>query len=158
MKILVTSDSHGAYDRLCMAARREKPDVCFFLGDGLRDAGLLAEALPALPLYLVSGNCDFADFAPLRGLAPLGGLLFFYTHGHSLGVKNGIDTLWQAAHESGAEVALFGHTHSPFYEYWEGIHLFNPGALSQSRAGGPTYGVITLGSGEPVFTVQPFSL
>ena len=154
MKILVTSDSHGSTGRLFSVVRQEKPDVCFFLGDGTREADALADAMPALSLYQVAGNCDYGSFAPGQGLAPLGGLLFFYTHGHTLGVKHSLDHLWHAAHECGADVALFGHTHTPLYQQREGIHLFNPGALSYARGSGPSYGVITLGHKEPIFNIH----
>ena len=47
--------------------------------------------------------------------------------------------LFERAKEKGADIALFGHTHTPFYEYRENIHLFNPGSVANSE-----YGIIDI--------------
>lgn len=154
MKLLVFADSHGYSGHMLRAAKQEGGvAACFFLGDGERDADKLAAACPALPLYSVRGNCDFGSFLPLEGLAPFGGVLFYYTHGHACGVKQGTGLLWQTARRAGAAVALFGHTHTPCCEEREGVTLFNPGSVALPRGGAPSYGRITLEGGAPVFEI-----
>lgn len=155
MKILVLSDTHGhSGPMLELVHSLNNLDACIFLGDGDRDADALAEAVPALPLYRVRGNCDFASNDPESGLAPFGGVLIYYTHGHALGVKLQLDSLWQQARACGADVALYGHTHAPYYELRDGIHLFNPGSLTMPRAKGASYGVITIKNGRPSFKIH----
>ena len=150
MKILVLSDSHGNTRGVLEAVTRHPDaDAAFFLGDGSRDADALEAEFPRLPVYRVCGNCDFGTFDPIEGLAPLGGVLFFYTHGQAYSVKDGLDRLAEAAKARGADVALFGHTH--VRELTRGVGtaatVFNPGSL---RDGG-SYGVITVTDGQCEF-------
>ena len=142
MKILVLSDSHGNTRAVLRAVERH-PDAAavFFLGDGSRDADALEEKHSRLPVYRVRGNCDFASFDPVEGLAPLGGVVFFYTHGHAYSVKSGVDELAAAAKARGADVALFGHTHEALCEMRDGVALFNPGTLCGTRG---SFGVVTV--------------
>lgn len=150
MKLLVLSDIHG-HGRAMMQAVDDHPDAAavFFLGDGIRDAEDLQLMRPALPVYLVRGNCDLGSYAPAEGVVPMEGQLIFYTHGHLYGVKTGLDALARQARSSGASIALFGHTHRPCHEVEDGVHLFNPGAIGGAS---PVYGIITLESGrQPAF-------
>ena len=55
------------------------------------------------PIYRVAGNCDVNYSEPSEGLAPFGGVLFFYTHGHHYGVKMGSERLAECAGERGAD-------------------------------------------------------
>ena len=43
------------------------------------------------------------------------------------------DWLVYAAQEQGAGLALFGHTHQPFYEQVGGVTLINPGTAGKGR-------------------------
>lgn len=147
MKLLIVSDTHGDLRALRRAAEREQDAAAvIFLGDGLRDAEGLQDERPALRLYTVCGNCDLAACAPPGALAPFGGVLFYYTHGHLYGVKSGLTELAEAAAARGAQAALFGHTHRPTLEKRGGVLLFNPGALS-SRRGEGNYGIATVQDG-----------
>ena len=152
VKILVASDVHGRLRSLRWIFENEKNvDALFFLGDGLSDLDraleLLGDARPKYPVYRVRGNCDVGAPDPVEGLAPVGGVLFFYTHGHYYGVKSGYDALAEAAQARGADVALFGHTHCQTLKY-QGIAeyptLFNPGSVLS----GASYGVITVANGK----------
>lgn len=151
MKLLVVSDSHGDTRALYRTVEREKDaDAVLFLGDGIRDVEALREERPSLRLYAVRGNCDFAAFDPIDGLAAFGGVLFYYTHGHRYSVKSGTQALAEAAAARGAQAALYGHTHQPALCEAQGVTLFNPGALC--RTGGGSYGVITVENGAPAFS------
>ena len=158
MKLLVFSDTHG-YPQLMLDTliqEREGLHSCFHLGDVARDVMPLQKAFPKLPLYVVQGNCDIGSFDSSEGLTPFGGLLFFYTHGHTLRVKHSLEELWERAKRSGADIALFGHTHAPFYQERDGVHLFNPGSLALPRSGPPTYGRILLQNGAASFDICKF--
>lgn len=157
MKLLVVSDTHGDTRALFQAVRREgDADAVFFLGDGTRDVDELRDERPSLRLYAVRGNCDFASFDPIDGLAAFGGVLFYYTHGHLYGVKSGLDALAEAARARGADAALYGHTHLPLLTRVGGVTLFNPGALSRAGERGG-YGVVTIEGGAPSFSHRQLS-
>lgn len=145
MKLLVVSDVHGDYQRLCDAVEAEKDaDAVIFLGDGLAQAEMLQDEYPALRVYTVRGNCDYASFSPAEALCAFDGVLVFYTHGHTYGVKSGLSELSCAGRARQAQLVLYGHTHIPRLQEDDGVVLFNPGALSGPRA---SYGVVTLAHG-----------
>ena len=99
-KILVVSDVHGRLRDLRWVLQNEQADALFFLGDGLYDlnAALQLRKTPVpYPIYRVAGNCDSGYMDPVEGLAPFGGVLFFYTHGHRYGVKMGYEQLAESA-------------------------------------------------------------
>lgn len=117
------------------------PDHIIHLGDHLADAEALAEIFPRIPMTSVPGNCDLRSAEPQTATVELGGVRFFVTHGHTLGVKYGLMRLDYAAREALAEVALFGHTHCAMYDCTDGLHLLNPGACGGGR---PTCGVVEI--------------
>lgn len=84
-----------------------------------------------------------------RGLAPFGGVLFFYTHGHLFGVKSGYERIAEYAADRGADVVLFGHTHYKTLRHGTPFSpaLFNPGSLRDTHS----YGVITITDGQCSF-------
>lgn len=86
---------------------------------------------PDYPIYRVRGNCDIGSDDPAEGLAPFGGVLFFYTHGHLFGVKSGYERIAEYAADRGADVVLFGHTHYKALRHGTPFSpaLFNPGSL-----------------------------
>ncbi|MDO5601560.1 MAG: metallophosphoesterase [Oscillospiraceae bacterium] len=152
MKVLIVSDTHGNAAQLYrMLQREEDAQALIFLGDGLRDLAGIDKARPHLRVYSVRGNCDYSCFEPAEGLAAFDGLLFFYTHGHGYEVKWTLTPIKTAARQRGADVVLFGHTHVPYYEYENGLYVFNPGSLGHPRAGKPTYGVVSGEKGRPRF-------
>ena len=130
--------------------------VCF-LGDGLRDV----EALPLgrAMLYDVRGNCDWSTQAdvPTERTVSLEGHRLLLTHGHLYGVKSGIGALATYAARLGADIVLFGHTHTPCDTVIDAgevvggvtltrpMHLFNPGSIGM----GGSFGTLLL-TGETV--------
>lgn len=154
MEVLVFSDTHGSSERMLeVIESRPKANAVFFLGDGARDADDVEMAFPRLPLYRVSGNCDFGRYEPQEGLVAFDGVLFYYTHGHLAGVKHGLDELYAIARRTGADVAMFGHTHKPEYREMGDKIMFNPGSLTLPRGGSATYGVITIKESKPTFEI-----
>ena len=116
MRIAVFSDSHGVKEPMLAAIEEQKPDMVLHLGDYVRDA---EENL----LF----NAD--------------GVRIFMTHGHRYNVKLGYESLANAAHFSGAQLALFGHTHEADFLRMGDVTLFNPGSAGMGRQ---TYGMITV--------------
>lgn len=145
MKLLILSDSHGDTAALQSAiAANEDAQAVFFLGDGLQDFRGQEALLAGRPLYAVHGNCDFSHNAEAEGFVTLCGHRFFFCHGHGYAVKMTLQPMKKAARQREADVVLYGHTHIPYYEYDNGLYVFNPGALAGGRALAPCYGVIQI--------------
>ena len=143
MTVCVFSDSHGHPDRLLTAIRREKPVLCFFLGDGERDLEAVRESFPDLPVHAVRGNCDIRSSLPLSVRCAVGPLRIFAAHGHRYDVKH--DPFYSdfraAALAEGCTAALFGHTHRPYLDEDGPLLVLNPGSIGGQR---PSYGVLLL--------------
>lgn len=133
----VFSDSHGSVELMTEAVRRCRPDIIIHLGDYERDAFILHDEFPHIPFFSVAGNCDMARRSPLWDTVPLGPVKAFICHGHMYNVKMGLYSLYYAAQEQGASLALFGHTHIPCNEQIGGVHLINPGSAGTGRS--PTW-------------------
>lgn len=133
MRALILSDSHGNIESMKKAVQRTQPDQIIHLGDYWRDAEALQKEFPLLPICRVPGNCDAFDFgaagAPDERTITLDGHRIFLCHGHRYHVKSSLLSFTYAAMEQNAELALFGHTHIPHLEQYEGITLLNPGSM-----------------------------
>ena len=81
---------------------REKPDHILHLGDVVRDAQRLHDALPDIPLDQVRGNCDVGcyDVSEEKELFVMGRRLWML-HGHGYGVKLGIGLMLSEARSRG---------------------------------------------------------
>ena len=147
MKACVFSDSHGYAANMINAIELEQPDLCFFLGDGERDIARIAQKYPDLPVYAVRGNCDFRSDLGKLLICVVDGVKIFMTHGHLSYVKYEYDleTLTSQAIEAGADVALFGHTHSQHLSENRGVTLLNPGSIGRGYY--PGYAVLTIENG-----------
>lgn len=145
MKLLVLSDSHGDLTGLRLALRRERPDAVLHLGDHALDAYELAQEFSTTSIAYVRGNCDgpFPNCSETY-LRRLAGVQVFAAHGHRYGVKESPLRFYYAAHENGAALALFGHTHTPCCREENGIWLVNPGACRGLYA---TYAVAVIEDG-----------
>ena len=128
MLVMVFSDTHGNTEPMFRAVKKYNPDMVLHLGDHASDAQELEDRFPGLDVRYVRGNCDFLSKAPDKELLEVEGLRIFMTHGHEYSVKFTLDSLLNAAHFSGVQLALFGHTHRPFCEERDGVLLVNPGA------------------------------
>ncbi len=150
MELLVLSDLHGKDARLrtVLSRTRSSVDAVCFLGDGLR--GILWEPLSPLTLYAVRGNCDWSadpDEIPEEQLLSLAGHRILLTHGHRMGVKSGTAPLAVYAASVGADIVLYGHTHTAREERYPAgsvlggvtlarpLYLFNPGSLGEGSFG-----------------------
>ncbi len=145
MKILVMSDSHGRDEYVySIIAENMDADVIIHLGDGPNDID--NSQLPMVKIFKVRGNCDFTFTLPTQLIEDIGGYKFSITHGHEFGVKQGLGAYLSNAKVNNCDVALYGHTHIPFYEERDGVHLFNPGAVRNG-----SYGIIEIDDGKITF-------
>lgn len=150
MKILVFSDSHGDQRnaaKLIKIMKRESYDAVIFCGDGFEEYFRIAQQFPELTAIGVKGNNDPSCPLPMEAEADLGGLHFYVTHGHTLGVKRELGSLGKlkaAAAMRKADVVLFGHTHVAYTSSEDGLHIMNPGALRRYEC---SYGEIMIENG-----------
>lgn len=129
MRILVVSDTHGNDTGILQAHRTVQPvDLVVHCGDGESDACLL-EAVEAVPVLRVAGNCDVGSRAPRELLGEWKGKKILICHGDRYGVKTGLASLVARGQTLGAHAVLFGHTHHALSEEYQGLLLLNPGTL-----------------------------
>lgn len=133
MTAAVFSDSHGETVLMAQAVRRTRPDLIIHLGDYERDAFALRDEFPHIPFFNVCGNCDIAQLSPLWNTVQIGPVKAYICHGHMHNVKHHLHSLYYAACEQSASIALFGHTHIPCNEELGGVKLINPGSAGKGR-------------------------
>lgn len=152
MKWLIISDTHGYYAELSLILEREKDikDV-IFLGDGLSDMDRAKMEYPDRNFICVKGNCDLFSKASSMDILTLDGYKVLITHGDGFDVKSSKLGLRRAAIGMGADIVLYGHTHRQYYEYLEGLYLFNPGSVKPEAemAYIPSYGILDTSEGFP---------
>ena len=155
-RVGVFSDSHG--DQKALYDLMEKMgylDAVCFLGDVSRDAMFLSDLCSGLPqkpaFYGVRGNNDLASMLPDSLIADLGGVRAYMTHGH---LCAGPLSLAYLALENECSVALFGHTHIPFYSYEQGVLLVNPGSAGNYCRGGAARASVLEITGEKIRVID----
>ena len=154
MKLIVISDTHGRPSRILEVIERNKSyDALIFLGDGLRDIDYVSVQIHGL--YAVRGNCDsfFADGIGEELFLRFDEYNIMITHGHRYGVKRGIETAAESAARKGADLLLYGHTHTPLEKYipagekigemilQKPLRIFNPGSLGDGEG---SFGIIEI--------------
>ena len=141
LKILVISDSHGAFRAVeDILEKNSSVKTVIFLGDGESEIEDMRNLYPDREFITVCGNCDFGSSAPTGRVAELGGHRIFCTHGHCYGVKSGdLSTLHRAAASVGCDIILYGHTHEARIDYQKGVYCVNPGSVRFSGAGPASY-------------------
>jgi putative phosphoesterase len=108
------------------------------------------------PVWAVRGNCDLTKDVPEALTLVVEGATILLVHGHRQGVKHSLLRLGLYALEEEANLVLFGHTHVPVEELYEGATLYNPGSLGEPRGGKPTFGIVTVDAG--VFRIKTYTL
>jgi putative phosphoesterase len=159
-KLLVLSDTHGDVTSLKAALNWAKDHIppndtilaAAFLGDGLSD---LQSAADAAGFYsdwkLVGGNNDYGISMPEALTFDFAEHRFFMCHGHRYSLYGGYHTLITAAKNAGADIALYGHTHIPYYKIVNGISLVNPGSVGRPRSRiGATFALIECQENRPL--------
>jgi putative phosphoesterase len=145
--LLVVSDTHGSRNVLSAVfawGMKRRVRAIAFLGDGEKDVDeALALSACDVPWLRVRGNGDSDHSIPHADILDLGNKRFFLCHGHLHGVQDGFGPLISAARSLGAQAALYGHTHVPYWEEVDGMLVLNPGSLGRPRSPvGPTFATI----------------
>ena len=165
MTLLVISDSHGKIDRIEKAAALNPTcEAILFLGDCLRD---LERAELAVPQVIsVRGNCDISPYIcePEERMVRFGEYNIMLMHGHRLGVKGGDGAAIAYAAKKGADVLLYGHTHTRCEKYLsEGervgdfvlekpLAVFNPGSIGEPRGERASFGTVVIRGKDILFS------
>ena len=136
MRVFVFSDSHGNIDNMQALLSKDMPDALIHLGDHVEDAEYISDYF-SIDVYNVAGNSfeDMVSDTPESCLITLMGHKIYLCHGHVHNVKLSYLNLSYAALEHGASVALFGHTHLPCDEEYNGVRLINPGSVARGWRG-----------------------
>ncbi len=145
MKILVVSDTHRNFNAL-KAVTEKCPDfdTLIHLGDGEKEFEDISALFPEKGMIYVKGNCDYGQHEQVH-IAKFGSVRIFCSHGHTFGVKYGLQEYAAAAKENRCNVALYGHTHICRTEFVDGVFMMNPGSPCEPRGGNPpTFGVINV--------------
>ena len=153
MNVLVLSDSHGDVDTMAKLVEAHRPDRVLHLGDHFSDLTKLHLRFPEIPMEGVRGNCDRPG-SPERLRLTLEGVRILMVHGHSQGVKEDLERLYLTALESGADLALFGHTHLPLRTRKGNVGFLNPGSVGRGLP--PTYALLHLAEGEYEAEILPY--
>ncbi|MDU2489810.1 MAG: metallophosphoesterase [Clostridium celatum] len=128
--IAVISDSHGNRNSISkIKSKISDAEVLIFLGDGENDLNEITEEFHG-EVYAVRGNCDFNGKYPEEMIIEIKGKKIFMCHGHKYGVKYGYNSIYYKGKEIGADIVLFGHSHLPIIEEYNGLTLMNPGSIS----------------------------
>jgi len=159
-KLLVFSDSHGNSRALKAVFNWAKDHIppndtiymTAFLGDGISDLQYAADAVGFYTDWkLVIGNNDYGISMPESLAFDFAEHYFFMCHGHRYNLYSGYNTLIAAAKNAGAEAALYGHSHIPYYKIVNGITLINPGSVGRPRSRiGASFAVVECTPNKPL--------
>ncbi|HWQ40597.1 MAG TPA: metallophosphoesterase family protein [Desulfosporosinus sp.] len=136
MRIAVLSDTHlreGKSLPRFVWEHLTQIDMILHAGD-ITHMGLLEELACIAPVRAVRGNCDGWDISlPDRDIIECEAWRIGLVHGN---VGKGNSTPERAYNEfrdSAVNLIVFGHSHTPFMEWRNGILMFNPGSPTDKR-------------------------
>lgn len=142
LRILVISDVHGDRANLNkVLLTQSKAEVVIFLGDGADDVEQAKINFPEKMFIMVRGNCDWGCKLPIEEVRTIEGKKIKATHGHMYNVKSTYSDIIYSAFGDNCNIVLFGHTHTAFTDYNDGLYIMNPGSL---HGYGGTYGIIDI--------------
>jgi len=130
-KWLIVSDNHSEQGILFnVINQHDDIDVAIHLGD----SELAYDDSELSHFYKVKGNTDFYPEFPNEQIIDIRGIKAFLTHGHLYSVNRTRMNIAQQAKASDCQFAFYGHTHVAKHEVISGVHVINPGSISQSRS------------------------
>lgn len=142
MKLIVLSDSHGLKQPLAyIRSTYEDADCIIHCGD------ICLPKEYAEGMIVVAGNCDNPAWYPNGEIIVLENHRILILHGHVLFSSSFVnkDAIVRCAKRNNCDIVFFGHSHVYCDEIIDGIHLYNPGSITQSRDGSqPSYMIVTL--------------
>ena len=132
MKIIVLSDIHYEKDsaKKIIEKHRNDADLFVFLGDGIDNFEDLTIFDSGIKTVAVKGNWDYDSNADVYELFEFCERKIFCTHGNLYDVDLGLKRLKQTAKDKGADICLYGHTHTAYLEDDGGLLVLNPGAIT----------------------------
>ncbi len=139
-RILITADTHGRIDEVVRLMENVEFDAVIHLGDYTRDALSIKKLYPDKEFYIVKGNNDFSG--ETERVITVGKHKIFLCHGHLHGVEMNLLRLSLEARERGADVALFGHIHTPEDIMVNSVRIFSPGSPSYPRMSSRSLGIL----------------
>lgn len=132
MKIGVLSDTHMMQKCIDKTIPYLKEcDLILHAGDNFSDSKYI-HSQTNVDIIAVKGNCDF-EYVEDEIIFDIEGKNIFLCHGDKYDVKYGIDIIEKKAKSIGADVVVFGHTHTPLNISKDGILYLNPGSTSLPR-------------------------
>ena len=134
LRVCVVSDTHRHRTELLTAIHTAQPmDGLLHAGDESTDVEWL-DGKVDLPVFAVAGNWDSASKQfPLERVIDQFGPRILLIHGHTVRVKDTYDVLLKRAHDYGARIVVYGHTHAAYLGVHDGVLVVNPGSLAQPR-------------------------
>jgi putative phosphoesterase len=136
MRIAVLSDTHLRVGKTLPSFVWEQLtqiDMIIHAGD-LTHIGLLEELSTIAPVRAVRGNCDGWDVSlPNRDVIECEAIRIGLIHGDSGKGKSTQERAYLVFKDSSVDVIVFGHSHTPFMEWRDGILMFNPGSPTDKR-------------------------
>lgn len=124
------SDSHNDFGSFNLAIKAQpSAEVIIHCGDGASEVTKIRNMYPEKFVVGVRGNCDLASEFPETEILTIDSKKIFVSHGHKYQVKFGKGTIYEKAISEKADILLFGHTHEAFTDYYNGLHIMNPGSL-----------------------------
>lgn len=130
-KWIIVSDNHTEKGILFEVINHHPDaDVAIHLGD----SEFTYEDSELSYYYKVKGNTDFYPEFENEQVINSESCRAFITHGHIYQVNRSRMQLAERAHEANCQLAFYGHTHVAKYENIAGVHVINPGSISQSRS------------------------
>lgn len=149
MRILLVSDNHGRMNNLIEVRQKVGPvDHVLHMGDAEGTEDRIRELFDC-PVDMVAGNCDHWTCEEEELLLELEGHTIFMCHGHHQDVSWDLTGMESAAHQYGADIALYGHTHVPKVVYRPDLMIVNPGSITKPRQDGrrPSFALLELKEG-----------
>ncbi len=132
MKIGVLSDTHRMSRFIDKAIPYLKEcDLIIHAGDNFVDSKYIHK-MTKVGIIAVRGNCDFENIEEELEFE-IENKKIFVCHGDRYGVKHGLYDLEKKAKSIGANIVIFGHTHTPIIEEKNNIIYINPGSTSLPR-------------------------
>ncbi len=136
MRIAVLSDTHlrvGNSLPRFVWEQLTQIDMIIHAGD-LTHMGLFEELSCIAPVRAVRGNCDGWDVSlPERDVIECEAFRIGLIHGDSGKGKSTPERAYFAFKDTSVDLIVFGHTHTPFMEWRDGIFMFNPGSPTDKR-------------------------
>ena len=134
MEIVVTSDTHRSRSFIeKLTSLYPNSDLYLHAGDSE------LEEVELVPFRTVRGNCDWNITRRFLKIN-IKGVGIYVFHGDHFYLDD--DLLVNLAKENDCNIIIYGHTHIPYYNYKNGVHILNPGSIMYPRVTKPTYALI----------------